>query len=302
MELRRLRYFLAVAEQGHLTRAAEHLHLAQPALTRSLAELEGELGAPLFERNARGVVATAIGRAFIVRATSILHEIQKTRDEIGQMSGACCGTVTVGLSMVAHLALLAPALPRFRTRYPGSRLHIIEGLYPTLSSDLEDGTVDFYIGPGPRPDEKLLPSLCSELLFAGRRTVLCRAGHPLASATSLRELADADWATTSITLEAERELGTAFERCGLRAPRIVIQSQSALTLLTCLVHTDTLAMAPPQWAESIVTGGALACIAVTEDLQAPDIVLVQRADLPLTPAAGHLLDMMRRAHHRMSRP
>ena len=301
MKLHHFEAVVSISERGSIRAAARHLRLAQPALTRSLAELERELGAPLFERSARGVVATAIGRAFIVRATSILHEIQKTRDEIGQLSGACCGTVTVGLSMVAHLALLAPALRRFRTRYPGSRLHIIEGLYPTLSSDLEDGTVDFYIGPGPRLDEKLLPSLCSEVLFAGRRTVLCRAGHPLASATSLRELADADWATTSITLEAERELGTTFERCGLRAPRIVIQSQSALTLLTCLVHTDTLAMAPPQWAEPIITGGALACIAVTEDLQAPDIVLVQRADLPLTPAAGHLLDLMRRAQLGMSR-
>ncbi len=297
MKLHHFEEVVSIAERGSIRAAARHLRIAQPALTRSLAELERELGAPLFERSARGVVATAIGRAFIVRATSILHEIQKTRDEIGQLSGACSGTVTVGLSMVAHLTLLAPVLRQFRVRYPDVRLHIIEGRYPTLSSDLEDGAVDFYIGP--RPDEKLLPSLCSELMFAGRRTILCRTGHPLAAETSLRGLVDADWVTTSITVEAEREVGTTFERHGLQAPRVVIQSQSALTLITCLVNTDTLAMAPPQWAESSLTNGAVTSIAVREDLEAPDIVLVQRADLPLTPAAGHLLDLMRRIQIRM---
>ena len=297
MKLHHFEEVVSIAERGSIRAAARHLRLAQPALTRSLAELERELGASLFERGARGVVATPIGRAFILRATSILHEIQKTRDEIGQLSGACSGRVTVGLSMVAHMTLLAPVLRQFRARYPDARLHIIEGRYPTLSSDLEDGSVDFYIGP--RPDENLLPSLCSELMFAGKRTILCRVGHPLASATSLRELVGADWVTTSITVEAEREVGTAFERHGLPAPRVVIQSQSALTLVTCLVHTDTLAMAPPQWAESSLTSLALTSIAVKEDLEAPDIVLVQRADLPLTPAAGHLLDLMRRVQLRV---
>lgn len=87
-----------------------------------------------------------------------------------------------------HLALLPPR--PFRGRYPDIRLHIIEGFYPTLEERLRDGTVDFYIGPdgGAQP----VPQLSREVLFHNRRIVLCRAGHPLAGAASLRELVGQD--------------------------------------------------------------------------------------------------------------
>ncbi|HEV7324403.1 MAG TPA: LysR substrate-binding domain-containing protein [Bosea sp. (in: a-proteobacteria)] len=298
MKLDHFEEVVAIAERGSMRAAARHLQIAQPALTRSLALLERELGAPLFERRARGVVATPLGEAFVARARSILTEIRRTREEVEQLRGAGTGTVTVGLSIAAHLALLPPSLRPFRARYSDIRLHIIEGFYPTLEERLRDGTVDFYIGPdgGAQP----VPQLSREVLFHNRRIVLCRAGHPLAAATSLRELVGQDWVTTSITADASDEINDFFARHDLPSPRLAVRSQSALTLLTCLANSDLLAMVPAQWERFEMTGKALTTIRVEEELTAPPLVLVSRSDLPLTPAALHLLDLMRRATSRLA--
>ncbi|MEI5665964.1 LysR substrate-binding domain-containing protein [Bosea sp. CCNWLW174] len=298
MKLDHFEEVVAIAERGSMRAAARHLQIAQPALTRSLALLERELGAPLFERRARGVVATPLGDAFVARARSILTEIRRTREEVEQLRGAGTGTVTVGLSIAAHLALLPPSLRPFRARYPDIRLHIIEGFYPTLEERLRDGSVDFYIGPdgGAQP----VPQLSREVLFHNRRIVLCRAGHPLAAATSLRELVGEDWVTTSITADAGDEINAFFARHGLPPPRLAVRSQSALTLLTCLANSDLLAMVPAQWERFEMTGKALTTIRIEEELTAPPLVLIRRSDLPLTPAALSLLDLMRRATSRLA--
>ena len=298
MRLDHFEEVVAIAERGSMRAAARHLQIAQPALSRSLALLERELGAPLFERRARGVVATPMGEAFISRARSILTMIRRTREEVEQLRGVGTGAVTVGLSIAAHLALLPSSLRPFRARYPDIRLHIIEGFYPTLEERLRDGTVDFYIGPdgGAQP----VPQLSREVLFQNHRIVLCRAGHPLAAATSLRELVGQDWVTTSITADASDEINAFFARNGLPPPRLAVRSQSALTLLTCLVNSDLLAMVPAQWERFGMTRKALTTIRVEEELSAPPLVLVRRSDLPLTPAALHLLDLMRRATSRLT--
>ena len=111
MKLNHFHEVVAIADRGSIRAAARALDLDQPALTRSFAELERELGAPLFERRARGVVPTPLGVAFVRRATSILQEVRRTHDEMAQLQGTGSGKVTVGLSIAAHLALLPAALP-----------------------------------------------------------------------------------------------------------------------------------------------------------------------------------------------
>lgn len=132
--------------------------------------------------------------------------------------------------------------------------------------------------------------------------MICRVGHPLAAATSLAGLCDAGWATTSITIEAGDEIGALFTQHGLPPPKLALRSQSALTLITCLLHSDILAMVPVQWTEFSLTRDLLTTIAVKEELAAPPIVMIKRADLPLTPAATHLLDLLRRTRKTSPHP
>jgi DNA-binding transcriptional LysR family regulator len=300
MKLHQLRDLVAIADHGSLRAAARHLGMAQPTLTRSLSELERELGAPLFERRSKGMAATALGQAFIRRSIAILNDVRHATEEFEQLRGNAIGSVAIGLSIVAHLRLFTKTLRAFRRSYPRVRLHVIEGFYPSLELGLQDGSVDFYIGPG--PDLAPAPGLHTEILFPGRRAVLARVGHPLAGATSLKELVDAEWITTSITAKAENELGDLFKRYGLPAPTLALQCQSALTLLTSLANSDLLAMAPSQWIESAFASHILTTIPIKEEITAPSIVVVKRSDVPLSPAAGHLLDLMKRAAGNVEAP
>jgi LysR family transcriptional regulator of abg operon len=292
VKLTQLSYVAAIAERGSLRAAARHLGVAQPAFSRSIAELERELGAPLFDRRAKGMVATPLGEAFAKRASAILNDIERAKDEFAQLRGHAVGNVTVGLSIAAHLRLLPKALRPFRSRFPKVRLRIIEGLYPTLSPGLLDGSVDFYLGPD--PGLKLPQALRKEIVLSGERAVLCRIGHPQAKATSLKDLGGAEWVTTSITPRAESEIGDLFKRYRLPAPTVALQSQSALTLLTCLTNSDLLAMAPAQWTTSPIANRLLTTIPVKEQLFAAPIIVVTRTDVPLAPAATALLDVLKR--------
>jgi DNA-binding transcriptional LysR family regulator len=206
----------AIAEHGSLRAAARNLGVAQPSLTRSLSELEREIGTPLFERRSKGMIATPIGEAFVRRATAILNDVRRAQEEVEQLRGNAVGQLTVGLSIAAHLWLLPKVLEPFRRRFAHVHLNIIEGFYPTLEQHLQNGSIDFYVGPD--PGQKLPRVLRKDTLFAGRRAVLCRAKHPLARAQSLRELTDAEWITTSITPTADKELGALFKRYGLSEP------------------------------------------------------------------------------------
>ena len=292
MKLNQLEEVVAVAEQGGIRAAARVLQIGQPNLTRSLTELERELGIALFERRARGVVVTALGQVFVDRARTILSDVKRAREELGQLGGDGFGTVTAGLSIAAHLALLPGALRPFIRRYPEIRLHVIEGFYPTLESGLRNGTVDFYIGVD--PGQKVAPELTRELVSENRRVVLCRVGHPLAHAASLADLGGASWVSTSITRADEDEIGSVFVRHGLPAPKVSLRAQSALTTMTCLLNTDLLAMVPAQWAGASVAHQILATVRVREELAALPMVVVRRSDAVLTPAATYFLDLLRR--------
>ena len=149
VKLHHLRDFLAVAEQRSLRAAAREMGTAQPAVTRSIRELERELGVHLFERHARGVVLTKMGDAFLRRATSIKNELARAKDEIDQLRGLTQGTVRVALSMVPHLALLPYALRLFRHQFPDVRLDVIDAVFPTVAAEVTDGTIDCYVGPLP---------------------------------------------------------------------------------------------------------------------------------------------------------
>jgi LysR family transcriptional regulator, regulator of abg operon len=300
MKLHHLRDIVAIAERGSLRAAARHLSVAQPALTRSVRELERELSVALFERRTRGMILTPMGSAFVRRARSILEEMRRAREEVEQLHGGTRGKVVAGLSLAAHIALLPKTLSPFRARYPQVQLHVIEGWYPTLEAGLKDGSVDFYVGP--EPDAPLSPDLRQEKLFDNTRVILARTGHPLGRAKSLRALADAEWATTSITFKAEEELNGLFKEHGLPPPRLALQSQSAVTLQIALANSDLLAMVPVQWTNFPAARGMLAPINVKETFRAPDIVIVCRADLPLTPAAEYFLDLLRRGAPRHSNP
>ena len=293
MKLHQLRNFLAVADKGSIRAGAKHLGMTQPALSRSIRELENEVGTPLLERHARGAALTELGEVFARRSGAALQELRRAQEELQQLQGTLRGRVVTCLSSASHLALLPHALPRFQRRFPGVDLRVIEGVYPVIERRLLDGTIDFYVGPLPAPGAAA--GLRVENLLENPRVVLARRGHPLRHARSLAELAGADWITTSITDDPQAEFNELFERHGLPRPRLALSAESLLTWLVGLHSTDMLAISPLLYAESALLNTRVVRVAVEEALPGPPIALVQRAAIPLTPAAEDLAGLLRRA-------
>ncbi|WP_375396691.1 LysR substrate-binding domain-containing protein [uncultured Sphingomonas sp.] len=293
MKLVQLKHLVAVAELGGLRRAARHLGIAQPAITRSIRDLEHELGATLFERSAAGMTLTPVGAAFVRRSMAAQLELDRARDEVQQLKGISTGTVSIGLSTAPHVSMLPMVLEPFRRRYPDVLIRITEGLLPAMEADIRSGAIDFYVGP--LSEDSLSGEYSSEKLIENRRVVLGRRGHPLAGATSLAELVEARWVGTSVTMDSGAELSPLFQRYGLPMPVIAVQAQSALSMITVAAASDVLAMLPQQWLGFVRISRLMTHIRVQEELIAPAICVVSRSRLPLTPVAQHLCDLFRRS-------
>ena len=294
MKLSHIRDVLAVAECGSLRAAGRHLNIAQPAVTRSIHEIERELGVSLFERHAKGVRPTAMGEAFLRRAKAIESELRRVQDEIEQLKGHSVGQVCIALSSASLIALLPTAITAFRKRYPDSLLKISEGLFQTVEPEILNGQIDFYVGP-------IDPSISStrlmvEKLFDNRRVVTARKGHPLTNARSLKDLEGASWVRPTVTpRSSEADFEVMFAELGMKPPHIVAHVHSALSTLVTVASSDLLSILPQQWLEFPATAERLIGLQLVEKMPAAPVCIVRRHDMPLTPMAEHLCDLMRRA-------
>ena len=299
LRLNHIRNVLSVGEHGSLRAAARALNIAQPALTRSIQDVERLLGVTLFERTSKGIIPTPAGAAFLQRAAIVQGELARACDEAAQLAGLGGGQVHLAMSTAAHLSILPRTLLTFRSRYPDVRLTITEGLLSRVYQQLVDGGIDFYVGP---ILETELPSeLIDEKLFDNERVIFCRRGHPLNQARSLTDLAGAGWIATSVTRDSSAELGPYFEQHGLPAPHIALQASSALTMVLAAAHSDLLAMLPRQWLDFPSIGELLERVPIQARIAAPSIHGVRRRHMPLTPAAQHFYDLTVRAAHNIGR-
>lgn len=142
IEVRHLRYFLAVAECGSLRKAADRIYVAQSSLTRSVQTLERDLGATLFERGARGVKLTSAGQGLLEPARSILHDVDALRSRLSAPSSEISGRVVLGASAGGARLLFGCVAERIRREHPGIELALVEGLQYSLLEGLDTGRID----------------------------------------------------------------------------------------------------------------------------------------------------------------
>ena len=143
MELRRIQYFVAVAEEGHFGRAAQRLRIAQPPLSQQIKALEAEMGVGLFHRTTRRVELTAAGERFLQRARGILAAVDDAVAEAGQVADGRLGRIAIGFTGSATYDLLPSLVRVLRAELPGIELDIHgEMLTPDQVTALTDGTLD----------------------------------------------------------------------------------------------------------------------------------------------------------------
>ena len=187
-ELRHLVYFLEVARQLHFRKAAENLAIAQPALSRQIAQLEAALGTPLFTRSRRKVELTAAGRALAERVEPVLRGLAKIPAELQSLAQGVRGHIKTGFTGLAMATVLPAILREFHRTFPGIRLELNESPTSAQVAALQAGELGcgFF-----HPEATPTPGLKTKLLLREKNGVLLPADHPLAPLPSLhlRDLA-----------------------------------------------------------------------------------------------------------------
>lgn len=154
MEIRTLRSFLAVAREGNVTRAAQSLHITQPALSRQLAELERELGCDLLVREPRGVTLTDEGMLLRKRAEEIVSLTDRTELEMRSPTAEIAGDVWIGSGESRAIELIAAASARLAAHHPGVRVRLFSGNADDVLERTEKGLLDFGILMGREPSQR----------------------------------------------------------------------------------------------------------------------------------------------------
>jgi DNA-binding transcriptional LysR family regulator len=189
-ELRLIRYFVAVAEEGNVTRAAERLHMAQPPLSTAIRQLERQLDVRLLDRTTRGVVLTPAGELLLERGRALLRAADEVAAAVRAVEKAPTGLVRVGISPAARIGLAPELLDGWAARAPGVMVHAREDTTGALLRDVRAGRLDLAVAFCPPEDE--LDGLDVASLRDEPAVVHVRDDHPLAARASvaLEELRD----------------------------------------------------------------------------------------------------------------
>jgi LysR family transcriptional regulator, nitrogen assimilation regulatory protein len=145
MDLKQLNYFLCLAREGNMTRAARQLNIVQPALSMQIAKLEKDLGKQLFDRAAHGVSLTSAGETLVRLAETITKEVGRAKEEMARLDGVISGRVSIGMITSAAQSTLAGSSVKIAARYPGIQLLICEGYTDTLIDWVVSGELDVAI-------------------------------------------------------------------------------------------------------------------------------------------------------------
>lgn len=217
MDLRSIRYFVQIADLGSITRAAEHLGIAQPALSRHLRGLEEELGTELLVRLPRGVRLTGAGRQFVDHCRRIMRDFDRARDELKATTDMPAGRVVLGLSPTIAPLLLPGIVERVRRQCPQIALKVVEGFTIQLFDALVAGRVDVAILTSPATSRavRLVPLLSEPIVVltppearGSRRffTVPELTRTPVISTEAIRSIVDEQLLHYGARLDIEAEI------------------------------------------------------------------------------------------------
>jgi DNA-binding transcriptional LysR family regulator len=243
-DLSQLAAFTATVAAGSLGRAAMALHITQPALSRVIQRLEASVGAPLFERHARGMQLTDIGRALLPHAQLLQREAQVAREEIDAMRGVARGTIRVGAIASISGLVLAGLLARVLERWPGLRVQVVEDVWNNLAEALVRHDVDLVLGVEVADTDDVIS--IKDCRWQDTMSIVAAKSHPLRRRRRL-VLADTlqqPWAFVPQGTEPHQHLQRVFAANGLGVPELVVETRSVVVLKSLVVHAGFLSWLP----------------------------------------------------------
>ncbi|MET0508906.1 MAG: LysR substrate-binding domain-containing protein [Burkholderiaceae bacterium] len=294
LKLRHLQLLVALDQFRHLGRASEFLSLTQPAVSKSLAEIERMFGLELFIRSTRGTEPTAYGTTVVRFARSVLADYARTRDEIAAVASGAAGRVNVGAMVVATPGLLSAAVALLKSQSALTTVSIEEGDLTRLLPRLRIGELDLFVGrlePG-----YAAPDLATEALYDEPMQVVVRPDHPLATKRNLRwsNLAVHPWVMPPAWASSRVKLNQMFYRNRLDPPVDLIESASFLMTLTFLRERAALAIVARSVASYLARERLAVALAIGMPLDLPPVGIITLRQRRPTPAAEALIGCLRR--------
>jgi DNA-binding transcriptional LysR family regulator len=288
MELRQLEYFVAVAEEANFTRAAERIHVAQPAVSAQIQRLERELGQPLLDRSRRAVRLTAVGEAALPYARAALAAVSYMHVAVDELAQLVRGAVTIG-TVTSHSADIPGLLADFHADHPDVEITLSTDSSDALIEKVRTGQLDAAIvsvGPDERPEGLEVEVVTDEAIEA----VVCPSDK-LATRKSIRlsDLADRPLIALPVGAGIRHQFDAACAQAGV-TPRIAFEASTPLSLADLAERGLGVAIVPA----SVSRGrDGLHALAIVPQLRGR-LVLAWRSGGPMSPAARVLVDKARR--------
>ncbi len=289
MELRHLRYFLAVADKLSFTRAADHLRVTQPTLSHQVKALEEEIGSVLFDRVRRKVYLTRTGEALREYAQHALNAINSATTAISELEGLTHGTLAIGVFESFSGSLLPPLLAEFSKLYPG--VHITVRQLPTgqLEEQLDKGNLDLGIAYSP----PAIDNIVAEKLFDEPLVLVVGTKHPLAHKKRIHIAALDGEQLMLLTAEfpSRRLLESRFSSVGVK-PRVVLEINSVQATIAAV---SSMALATIFTERIAKTVSGLHCIKLVPTIMRTAAIF-WRQDSYRTAAARAMADLINKAY------
>jgi LysR family transcriptional regulator, transcription activator of glutamate synthase operon len=290
MELRQLRYLVALAEELNFTRAAANEHVAQPALSQQIRRLEDEVGLALVERSTRHVALTDAGQVLVVRARRVLSELEAAGTELEAMRGMHTGHVTIGAMHTMGPVDLSLPLALFHDLHPDVGLTVRENSSEELAEMLRVDELDLaFLSVTERVEAH---GLGLHQLVSEELVVLLPSHHPLRRRRQIRmaELAEEQFISFRAGARLRELLFAAGRHAGF-APRVTLESNESQRVRRLVSRGLGVAILPRSDAEG--PGADVAVVSLTEPALRRDITLAWREGRRHAPAAAAFLDLAR---------
>ena len=292
--MRHLHTFVAVAQQGTLGRAAETLNLSQPALSKTLNELEQLTGTRLFERGRLGAQLTLVGEQFLTHAVKVLDALNTAGQALNRKEGMNSDVVRIGALPTAALGILPTVIGQFHKQQKDITLQVATMNNTMLLAGLKSGDVD--IGIGRMSDPELMSGLNYELLFLESLKLVVRPGHPLLQETvTLSRVMEWPVVVSPKGTIPRQNAETLLQSQGCKIPPGCIETLSASLSRQLTVDYDYVWFVPSGAVKDDLRRGLLTSLPIATEGAGEPIGILTRVDASLSQGAQTLLSAIRKS-------
>ena len=294
IRLRHLHTFVAVAQQGTLGRAAETLYLRQPALSKTLNELEQLTGTRLFERGRLGAQLTLVGEQFLTHAVKVLDALNSAGQALNRKEGLNNDIVRIGALPTAALGILPTVIGQFHKQQKDITLQVATMNNTMLLAGLKSGEID--IGIGRMSDPELMSGLHYELLFLESLKLVVRPGHPLLQETvTLSRVMEWPVVVSPKGTVPRQNAEALLQSQGCKMPAGCIETLSASLSRQLTVDFDYVWFVPSGAVKDDLRRGVLTALPIATQGAGEPIGILTRVDATLTPGTQTLLSAIRKS-------